>query len=313
MKDKIAIIGAGQVGAEVANELMRKDVGDCILVDVRNPLAHGKSLDLMHSAPLRRSSVRIAGFGEYSAIRDCNVVVIAAGAPRKPGMSREDLLQVNLQVIKEISRECAKYAPEAIWVIVTNPLDAMAYAAWKLTDKDPRTILGMAGSLDSARFASLLARACGVSAEDVQAIVLGSHGDLMIPLIRFATVAGIPASHLLQEKEIDSVIDQTRNAGSELVSLLQSGSAYYAAGSAIAGMVDAVMRDKRKVLCASVLCKGEYGLNGIFIGLPLVVCSRGVHRIIELRLNDPEWRELKKTTEHLQSMQSAVDRLLASG
>jgi malate dehydrogenase len=310
LRNKIGIIGAGQVGSELANELMRSDSIDCVLVDIRETVARGKALDLAQCAPFRQSSATITGGDDFSALRGCSIVVITAGTPRKPGMSRDDLLGSNLRIVAGVCSQCIRYAPDAVWIMVTNPLDAMTYAAWKLSNKAPHTIIGMAGALDTARFRSIIARKSDVSPDVVQAMVIGSHGDLMVPLTRFATIAGIPAIGLLGEKSMRDIVRETTNAGNELVSLLQSGSAYYAAGSAIASMVDAIMHDKKKVICSSVLCRKEYGLNGVFIGVPVFLGAGGAGQIVELGLNIEEQDAFNKTADHLRNMQQAVDKLL---
>jgi malate dehydrogenase len=310
MRNRIGIIGAGQVGAEAANALLHNDTCDVELIDINEGVARGKALDLSHCSSLRKSSAAITGASDFSALKGCSVLVITAGLPRKPGMSRDDLLLVNLRIVAEVCSQCLRYAPDAVWIMVTNPLDAMTYAAWKLSGKAPATVLGMAGALDAARFKWLLARQCKVSADVVQAVVLGSHGELMVPLVRFATVAGIPAVALLGEPAMQDIVRQTANAGNELVSLLQSGSAYYAAGSAIAGMVEAVVYDTHQVICSSVLCRKEYGLGGVFIGVPVVLGAAGVERVVELDINKEEREAFGKAADHVRNMQRAVDRFL---
>jgi malate dehydrogenase len=310
MRSRIGIIGAGQVGGELANVLLRNDTGDCVLIDIKESIARGKALDLSHGSPLRQSSATISGGADFSVLSGCEVVVITAGIPRKPGMSRDDLLGANLHIVSEVCSQCMRYAPDAIWIMVTNPVDSMTYAAWKLSNKAPNTVIGMAGALDTARFRSIIAREARVSAEVVQAMVLGSHGDQMIPLARFATIAGIPAIDLLGKMVMDEIVRETACAGNELVSLLQSGSAYYAAGSAIASMVHAIAHNEQKVICSSVLCRKEYGLDGIFIGVPVFLGASGVGRIVELGLNTEEQDAFRKTADHLRTLQSAVDKEL---
>jgi malate dehydrogenase len=312
MRNKIGIIGAGQVGSELANELVRTGSSDCVLVDIRGTVARGKALDLTHCSAFRQSFATITGGDDFSALRGCSIVVITAGTPRKPGMTRDDLLGSNLRIVAGVCSQCLRYAPDAVWIMVTNPLDAMTYAAWKLSNKPPQTIIGMAGALDTARFRSLLAREGNVAPDIVQAMVIGSHGDLMVPLARFATIAGIPAIGLLGEKIMGDIVRETTAAGNELVSLLQSGSAYYAAASAIASMVEAIMYDKQKVICSSVLCRKEYGLNGVFIGVPVFLGAGGVGRIVELGLTREEQDAFDKTADHLRNMQRTVDTLLGT-
>jgi malate dehydrogenase len=307
MKHRIGVVGTGHVGSEVANEIVRMNLGDCVLVDRRENV----SLDLSHSAPIRQSSASVADGGDFAALLGCDVVVLAAGVPRKPGMSRDDLLDTNFGIMKNIVPKIMKVCPGAVFLVVANPLDAMTYAAWRLSGKDPRSVFGMAGVLDSTRFRWFLASELGVSAEDVHAMVLGSHGDLMVPLSRYASVAGIPAVDLVEPQAMDRILERTKNAGTELVSLFESGSAYYAAGASTAVMVDSILNDKRKVLCSSALCNGQYGIKGVYVGVPAVVGAAGVERIIELRLNDEESRALGASVDHLHQMQVKVDARLS--
>jgi len=285
-------------------------MGDCVLVDVRADVARAKALDLSHTAPLRQSSASVADGGSYDGLTGCSVVVLAAGVPRSPGMSRDDLLDTNCAIIKEVVPHLMRVCPDAVFLVITNPLDAMTYAVWKLSGKKPGAVFGMAGVLDSARLRWFLASELNVSAEDVHAMVLGSHGELMVPLSRYASVAGIPAIDLIEPDVMNRILERTRNAGTELVSLLQSGSAYYAAGAATAVVVDSLVNDKRKVLCSSALCSGEYGIDGVYVGVPAVVGSAGVEAIIELRLNEQELGALRASADHLHRLQQRVDAQL---
>jgi malate dehydrogenase len=253
----------------------------------------------------------VDGGGGYDALSGCGVVVLAAGVPRGPGMSRDDLLDTNCAIMRNVVPRVMEVCPEAVFLVVANPLDAMTYAAWKLSGKAPRSVLGMAGVLDSARLRWFLADELNVSAEDVHAMVLGSHGDLMVPLCRYATVAGIPAIDLVGPEAMERLLERTRNAGTELVSLLKTGSAFFAAGAATAVVVDSVVNDKRKVLCSSVLCRGEYGIDGVFVGVPAVVGSAGVESIIELKLNEQERGALAAAAGHLRRLQQRTDAQLA--
>lgn len=310
MNRKIGIVGIGHVGAEAANEIVRNGIADCALVDIDGQRAAGKCLDLMHSAALKHSSSICTGSDDYGSLAGSHVVVVVAGKPRKPGMTRDDLLQSNLAVIRSVVPQVVEAAPGAILVMVTNPLDAMTYAAWKLSGHEPSRVIGMAGALDSARFRAFLAAELAVSVEDVQGIVLGSHGNLMVPLVRYAGVGGVPVTELMGPEALDRVVARTVNAGTELVELLKSGSAYYAAGAAIARMADTLVNGKRRVLCCSVAARGEYGLRDVHIGLPVVLCACGVERIIELDLDAAERESLSRAAEHLGRMQRTVDSLL---
>jgi malate dehydrogenase len=313
MNNKIAIVGAGKVGTEAANSIMRMQIGDCALIDADGPMAQGKSLDLLHSTPLHMSSVAIEGGGDYKLLRGADIVVISAGLARTPGMSRDDLLEANFRVMKEIIPQIVTNAPQnAIFIVVTNPLDAMTYAAWKLSGKVSTQVIGMAGALDAARFEAFIAQKLKLSTEDVHGMVLGSHGDLMVPLARYATVAGIRVGELMDETEMNAIVERTKNAGTELVGLLKTGSAFYAAGTAVAIMADAIIHDKRKVVCSAVLSNGTYGFTDLVIGLPVVLCRSGVDRIIELKLNEFEMAQLKKAAFHLKQLQDKVDCLIDS-
>jgi malate dehydrogenase len=310
MNSTIGIVGVGRVGAEAANEIVRNEVADCALVDIDGQRAAGKCLDLMHSAALKHSSCICTGSDDYASLRGCRVVVIVAGQPRKPGMTRDDLLQSNLTVIQSVVPRVVEAAPDAILVMVTNPLDAMTYAAWKLSGLEPSRVIGMAGALDSARFRAFLAAELAISVEDVDGIVLGSHGNLMVPLVRYAGVGGVPVTELMSAESLERVVARTINAGTELVELLKSGSAYYAAGAAIARMVDALANGKRRVFCCSVAARGEYGLDNVHIGLPVILSATGVERIIELDLSPSEHDSLSRAARHLAQMQRTVDSLL---
>jgi malate dehydrogenase len=312
MKDRIGIIGAGNVGTETANELLRNNIADCVLLDIRNSQAVGKSFDLTHSGPLRHAAATITGTDDYAALEGCSVVVITAGKPRQPGMTRDDLLSENVQTIRDVCGKLNVHVPDAVWIMVTNPLDAMTYAALKLSGKDRRTVIGMAGALDAARLRATIAAALSVSAIDVHGMVLGSHGDLMIPLARYATVAGIPASELLPPDAMEKILRETVEAGTHLVDLLKTGSAYYAAGTSVASMVDAIVHDSRRVICSSVMCKGEYGTDGVCIGVPVLLGAHGVERIIELDLNDQERSAFMSAAHHLKALQDSVDVVLGA-
>jgi malate dehydrogenase len=311
MKNKIGVVGTGCVGSEAANEIVRANVGDCVLVDLRVRMAHAKALDLAHSAPIRGSSAAVTDGGDYASLKGCDVVILSAGVARKPGMSRDDLLETNTQVMMDVIPRVMGVCPEAILLVVTNPLDAMTYAAWRLSGRHPRSVIGMACLLDSTRLRSILAEELGVSPEDVQAMVLGSHGDLMVPLARHASVAGIPVADLVGPAAMERMVERTKNAGTELVSFLESGSAFYAAGAAISATVDSIVNDKRRVLCSSILCRGEYGINGACVGVPAVIGARGVERILEVPLGEREKAALEASVEHVKMMQRKVDIRIA--
>jgi len=310
MKEKVYIIGAGYVGAETANELARKDFCDIVLIDIVEGIPQGKSLDMTHANPIRYISPNLKGQNNYEGIEEANVIVITAGVPRKPGMSREELLDINLNIIKSIISEITKRNNKAVIIVVTNPLDAMTYAAYKLSGFGREKVLGMAGVLDSTRLRAFLAMELKVAYEDVSALTLGSHGDLMVPLPKYATVGGIPVTHLLPKEKIDAIVERTRMAGGEIVSLLKTGSAYYAPGASVAIMVESIIKDKKRVLPASVLLKGEYGINDVFVGVPVVLGTGGVEKVIEMKLEPDELETLKKSAEHVRKLQEEIDQKL---
>ena len=311
MKYKVGIVGSGHVGGEVANEIVRRNIGDCVLVDVQNDLARAKALDLSQTAPIRGSSSFVADGGDFEALHGCELIVLAAGVPRSPGMSRDDLFEMNFDIVRNAIPQIMRVVPDAPLIVATNPLDSMTYAAWKLSGKDSKSVFGMAGVLDSTRFCSFLANELKISSEDVHAMVLGSHGDLMVPLARYASVAGIPVIDLIEPDAMRKILERTKNAGTKLVSLLKTGSAYYAAGAAIATMVDSIVNDKRKVMCCSALCQGEYGVRSIYVGVPTILGAAGIDRIIELQLDEEELKALHASAEHLRQLQERVDKRLA--
>jgi len=310
MKEKVYIIGAGHVGAECANELAKKDFCDVVLIDIVEGMPQGKSLDMTHANPIRYISPNIRGQNTYDGIEEANVIVITAGVPRKPGMSREELLETNFNIMKSIIGEITKRNNKAILIIITNPLDAMTYTAYKLSGFERERVMGMAGVLDSTRFRAFLAMELGVAYEDVSAITLGSHGDLMVPLPKYATVGGIPVTHLLPQEKIDAIVQRTRKAGGEIVSLLKTGSAYYAPGVSGAIMVEAIIKDKKRVLPASVLLKGEYGINDVFVGVPVILGAKGAEKVVEMKLEPDELEALKKSAEHVKKLQEEIDKKL---
>ncbi|MFA0750900.1 MAG: hypothetical protein SLRJCFUN_001303 [Candidatus Fervidibacter sp.] len=297
---KIAVIGAGMVGSSAALKMAQKELGDIVLVDVVEFVAEGKALDMAESSPLEGFDVALVGkTNDYSVIAGSDVVVITAGVARKPGMSRMDLLMTNAGIIEGIAEQIRRYAPDAIVIVVTNPLDVMTYIAWKVTGFPRERVMGQAGVLDSIRMRYFVAQALGVSVKDVQAMVLGSHGDQMVPLPRYTTVAGVPITELLDAETIERINQRTRDGGAEIVNLLKTGSAYYAPGAAVAEMVEAIVRDKKRLLPASVLLQGEYGLREVFIGVPVILGKNGVERIVELRLTEEELHALHRSAEEV--------------
>jgi malate dehydrogenase len=299
-KPKIAVVGAGMVGSSAALKMAQKELGDIVLVDVVEFVAEGKALDMAESSPLDGFDVALVGkTNDYSVIKDSDVVVITAGVPRKPGMTRMDLLMTNAGIVETISNHIRELAPNSIVIIVTNPLDVMTYVAWKVTGFPRERVMGQAGVLDSIRMRYFVAQELGVSVKDVQAMVLGSHGDQMVPLPRYTTVSGVPITELLPPETIERINDRTRKAGTEIVNLLKTGSAYYAPGAAVAEMVEAIVRDKKRLMTCSVLLKGEYGLNDVFIGVPVILGKNGVERIVELKLTEEELKALHQSAEEV--------------
>jgi malate dehydrogenase len=275
-------------------------LGDIVLVDVVEFVAEGKALDMAESSPLDGFDVALVGkTNDYSVIKDSDVVVITAGVPRKPGMTRMDLLMTNAGIVETISNHIRELAPNSIVIVVTNPLDVMTYVAWKVTGFPRERVMGQAGVLDSIRMRYFVAQELGVSVKDVQAMVLGSHGDQMVPLPRYTTVSGVPITELLPPETIERINDRTRKAGTEIVNLLKTGSAYYAPGAAVAEMVEAIVRDKKRLMPCSVLLKGEYGLNDVFIGVPVILGKNGVERIVELKLTEEELKALHQSAEEV--------------
>jgi malate dehydrogenase len=299
-KPKIAVVGAGMVGSSAALKMAQKELGDIVLVDVVEFVAEGKALDMAESSPLDGFDVALVGkTNDYSVIKDSDVVVITAGVPRKPGMTRMDLLMTNAGIVETISNHIRELAPNSIVIVVTNPLDVMTYVAWKVTGFPRERVMGQAGVLDSIRMRYFVAQELGVSVKDVQAMVLGSHGDQMVPLPRYTTVSGVPITELLPPETIERINDRTRKAGTEIVNLLKTGSAYYAPGAAVAEMVEAIVQDKKRLMPCSVLLKGEYGLNDVFIGVPVILGKNGVERIVELKLTEEELKALHQSAEEV--------------
>ncbi len=299
-RPKIAVVGAGMVGSSAALKMAQKELGDIVLVDVVEFVAEGKALDMAESSPLDGFDVALVGkTNDYSVIKDSDVVAITAGVPRKPGMTRMDLLMTNAGIIETIANHVRDLAPNSIVIVVTNPLDVMTYVAWKVTGFPRERVIGQAGVLDSIRMRYFVAFELGVSVKDVQAMVLGSHGDQMVPLPRYTTVSGVPITELLPTDVIERINDRTRKAGTEIVNLLKTGSAYYAPGAAVAEMVEAIVRDKKRLMPCSVLLQGEYGLRDVFIGVPIILGKNGMERIVELKLTDEELKSLHQSAEEV--------------
>jgi malate dehydrogenase len=293
--NKVSIIGAGNVGASTARLLAQKELADVVLVDIVEGLPQGKALDILESGPIERFDSKIVGTNSYQEIQNSKITVVTAGLPRKPGMSRLDLLEKNHSIIKSITQNIVDIAPETIIVMVTNPLDVMTYVAFKESGFMSSHVLGQAGVLDSSRFRSFIAMELGVSVEDVQAMVLGGHGDSMVPLPRYTAVSGIPVAELLSKEVIDRLIDRTRKAGGEIISHLKTSSAYYSPAAAIVQIVECILKDKKRIIPASTYLNGEYGLKDVYVGVPVKLGVQGVEEIIELELTEEELKALQRS------------------
>ena len=297
MRFKITVVGSGNVGATTAQRLVEKGYADVVLVDIIEGVPQGKALDLMEAGPVEGYDGRVVGSNEYAETASSDIVVITAGLPRKPGMSRDDLLMKNYDIVKGVTDQVARLSPNAVLVVVSNPLDAMCQVALR-TSRFPRErVLGMAGVLDSARFRTFIAMELGVSVENVHALVMGGHGDTMVPLPRFSTVAGVPITELMTRETIEKLVKRTREGGAEIVSLLKTGSAYYAPASAVTEMVDSILMDRKKILPCAVYLQGEYGIRDLFVGVPAKLGARGVEKIIELKLTPDERAMLQKSAD----------------
>lgn len=288
MRPKITIIGAGFVGSTCAHWIAAKELGDVVLLDIVEGVPQGKGLDLQEAAPIEGFDVRVTGSNSYADSAGSDVIVVTSGAPRKPGMSREDLIKVNADITRSCIEQAASLSPNAVIIMVNNPLDAMVYLARQVSGFPKGRVVGQAGVLDSARYRTFIALEAGVSVEDVQAMLMGGHGDEMVPLPRFTTIGGIPVTEFISPDRLNAIVDRARKGGGEIVSLLKTGSAYYAPSAATVQMVEAVLRDKKRVIPCAAYLEGEYGLNDIYFGVPVVLGAGGVERVIELPLNDDE-------------------------
>jgi malate dehydrogenase len=298
-RKKIGVVGAGQVGATLTQRLAERQLGDLALVDIVEGVPQGKGLDLAESAPLEGYDVSVTGANDYGPMEGADLVVITAGLPRKPGMSRDDLLKKNAEIVEGVVREVVCRAPKAVLVVVSNPLDVMTTLAYRRSGFPKQRVVGMAGVLDSARFRTFVAWELGVSVRDVQAMVLGGHGDDMVPLPRYTTAGGIPLPELLPAERIAALVDRTRNGGAEVVKLLKTGSAFYAPSSSVVQMAESILLDQKRLLPCCTLLEGEYGLKGVFVGAPAVLGAGGVERVLELRLTQQEKKELHRSADHV--------------
>jgi len=306
MRPKVTVVGAGNVGATVAQYVVERELADVVLTDVIEGLPQGKALDLLQAGPIHRYDCRLTGSNEYRETADSDIVVITAGLARKPGMSRDDLLFKNAEIVKGVVEQVARYSPNAILIIVTNPLDAMAQLAFRVSGFPKHRVIGMAGILDSARFRTFIALELNVSVENVTAFVLGGHGDTMVPLPRYSTVAGIPITELLPKERITALVGRTANGGAEIVNLLKAGSAFYAPGASTTEMVEAILRDKKKILPCAAYLEGEYGISGLYVGVPVKLGRKGMEEIIQITLTVEENAALKKSAAAVREL---IDKL----
>ena len=295
MRPKVTVVGAGNVGASVAQYTVEKELADVVLVDVIEGVPQGKALDLLEAGPIHRYDCRLVGSNGYDETAGSDIVVVTAGFPRKPGMTRDDLLFKNAEVVREVITQIATRSPRSILIMVTNPLDAMTQLAWKASGFPTQRVMGMAGILDSARFRTFIAMELRVSVENVTAFVLGGHGDTMVPLPRYSTVAGIPITELLPKERIDAIVQRTRDGGAEIVNLLKTGGAFYAPGAAVVEMVEAILKDKKKILPCAAHLSGEYGVKGLYVGVPVKLGRAGVEQVIEIRLTPDEQAAFQKS------------------
>ncbi|MFZ5677420.1 MAG: malate dehydrogenase [Pseudomonadota bacterium] len=313
-RNKIALIGGGMIGGTLAHLASLKELGDITVFDIAEGLPQGKSLDIAQSGPVEGFDAKLTGTNKYEAIEGADVVIVTAGVPRKPGMSRDDLLEINLKVMAQVGAGIAKYAPKAFVICITNPLDVMVWALQKYSGLPANKVVGMAGVLDSARFRHFLAEEFNVSVEDVTAFVLGGHGDTMVPLTRYSTVAGIPVPDLVQMKwttqqRIDQIVQRTRDGGAEIVGLLKTGSAYYAPATSAIAMAESYLKDKKRVLPCAAQLTGQYGVDNFYVGVPVVIGSNGVERIVEIKLEGDEKTAFKKSVDAVKGLMDAAKKI----
>lgn len=305
---KISIIGAGNVGATAAHWAAAKELGDIVLVDIPETkgMPAGKALDLFQSSPVEGFDSRITGATTYEPTKDSDVVIVTAGMPRKPGMSRDDLIAINTKIVGNVAESVGRHSPNAVMIVVSNPLDAMVYVAWKASGFPTRRILGQAGVLDTARYRAFLALEIGCSVEDVQALLLGGHGDDMVPLPRYTFAGGIPITQLVKPDRLEAIVDRTRKGGAEIVNLLEKGSAYYAPAAATVQMAESIIRDKKRILPCAAYCDKEYGVGGYFVGVPCILGTEGVEKIIEIEMDDKERKMFDTSVSHVKELVASV-------
>ncbi len=306
MRNKVSIVGSGNVGATAAHWIAAKELADVVLIDIIEGVPQGKGLDLLEAMPIEKRDSYVIGTNDYADTANSDIVVITAGIPRKPGMSRDDLLNTNHKIMKDVVSKAVQHSPNCILIIVSNPLDAMAQAAYKMSGLPRERVIGMAGVLDSARFRAFIADELKVSVENVTAFVLGGHGDTMVPLPRYSTVAGIPITELIAPARLEQLVQRTRDGGAEIVKYLKTGSAYYAPSSAVAEMVEAILKDKKKILPCAAYLDGEYGVKGLFVGVPVKLGSKGIEQIVQIKLTPEEQLALNKSAEAVKELVGVI-------
>jgi malate dehydrogenase len=306
MRRKITVVGSGNVGATLAHRIADKQLADVVLIDILEGIPQGKALDLLESGPIEGYDIKVRGTNDYADTANSDIVVITAGFPRKPGMSRDDLLKANYDVVKATTEKVVHASPESILIVVTNPLDAMAQTAFRVSGFSKNRVIGMAGVLDTARYRTFIAEALQVSVQNVQGFVLGGHGDTMVPVPRYTTIAGIPVTELLARDKLDAIIERTRKGGAEIVNLLKAGSAYYAPSAAVLEMIDAIVADRKKILPCAAYLEGEYGIHGLFVGVPVKLGARGIEQIIEIKLTPEEQAALQKSAHAVKELTEII-------
>jgi malate dehydrogenase len=305
-RKKITVVGGGFVGATAAHWVAAKELGDVVLIDIIEGMPQGKALDLLEATPVEGLDVNVVGTNDYADTANSDLVIITAGIARKPGMSRDDLLAINTGIVKDVTAQIAKYSPNAFLIVVSNPLDAMVYVAHKVSAFPNNRVMGMAGVLDSARFRSFIAMELGVSVKDIQAFVLGGHGDTMVPLPRYTTVSGIPIPDLMSAERIEALVDRTRNGGAEIVNLLKTGSAFFAPSASAVQMAEAILKDQKRILPCAAYCDKEYGVGGYFVGVPVMLGAAGVEKIVEIKMTTEEKARFDKSVEAVKRLVETI-------
>ena len=309
MDKKVSVIGAGNVGATIAQRLVEKELCDVALIDIIEGLPQGKALDLSEAAPIEKHDAHLSGSNSYEASAESDIIIITAGIPRKPGMSRDDLISTNAGIVKTVTQQAAELSPKAILIVVSNPLDAMCQVAYEASGFPRNRVMGMAGVLDSARLKAFIAMELNVSVENIHAFVLGGHGDSMVPLPRYSTVAGIPITELLSKERIDAILDRTRTGGAEIVGLLKTGSAFYAPASAAVEMAESILKDKKKILPCAAYLDGEYGIKDLFIGVPVKLGKNGIEEVVQISLTDDEKEALQKSADAVAELKALLKEM----